>query len=188
MAFEFAMRQWFGEKAWGIASSLHSTSTRNKWFRKWASAVAKEIVALDTDASHKDRILVQLDTFERSFKGSNSPEWPQILALIKLINALFGRLDLSAMRQRTLFYAYEDYFNYLDSGENLPEVGRLRDQPTILGARLEAVEFLQSRGLPLWRIAQALNTSVYAIKKLKAELKPNKPNKTAHPTADNASI
>lgn len=168
------MRQWFGEKAWGIAGSLHSTSTRNRWFRKWVSAVTKEIEDLDTDASHKDRIMALLDAFERTLKGSNSPDWPQILILIELINVLFGRFDVSAMRQRTLFYAYEDYFNYIDSGENLPEIGRLRDQPTILGARLDAVEFLESRGLPLWRIAQALNTTVYAIKKLKAELKPNK--------------
>ena len=70
-------------------------------------------------------------------------------------------------------YAYEDFFNYRDAGEDFPEIGRLRDKPTIMSARLEAVEYLESRGLPLWRIAQSLNTTVYAIKKLKNELKTN---------------
>jgi hypothetical protein len=174
MAFEIAMRQWFGENAWGIAGSLYSTSTRNKWLRKWVSAVTNEVMALDTDASHKDSILTLLNTFDRNLKGSGSPKWSQILALIKLVNVLFGRLDLSGLPQRTPFYAYEDYFYYRDSGENLPEIGRLKDQPTILMARLEAVEFLENRGLPLWRIAQTLNTSAYAIKKLKSELRATK--------------
>ena len=174
MAFEIAMRQWFGEKAWGIADSLHETSTRNKWFLKWVSAVTKEIENLDTDAFHKDSIMILLDTFERTLRASSSPEWSQVLILVQLVNVLFGRLDVSGIPQRTHFYAYEDYFHYIDTGEYLPEIGRLRDQPSILGARLEAVAFLESRGLSLWRVAQALNTTVYAIKKLKVELRDNK--------------
>jgi hypothetical protein len=170
MDFEVAMRQWFGEKAWGIAGSAYSPATRNKWLRKWIQAITVEIQELDTDANHKHRLLSIVDSIERGIRGSKDPQWAHIFSLLELVAALFGRLDVSGRQSRRPFYAYEDFYQYIDSGENIPELGRLNDRPTILSARLEAVSYLEGRGMPLWRIAQALNTTVYQLKKLRAEL------------------
>jgi|GEM_PF-3647127 len=172
MQFEEAMRLWFGGGAWGIANTAHDTAARNKWLRKWIKLLTKEVEQLETDALHKDRLMILVDDFEQSFRKAENATWSQIFSLINLIGALMGHLDFNGMQSRTLVYAYEDFFHYLDSGENCPSIGRFRDLPTILKARLEVVKYLEGSGLAQWRIAQVLNTSVHAIKRLKAELKP----------------
>lgn len=183
MDFEVAMRQWFGEAAWGIAGRVYNTSTRNKWLRKWITVLTKEVEQLDTDARHKDRMMALIGDLDASLRRADKAAWSQVFTLLELIGVVMGRLDAGGRRSRTLVYACEDYFHYLDAGETLPELGRIRDRPTILRARLEAINYLESKGLTLWRIAQVLNTSVHAIKRLRADLEHPKAEQDVPPNA-----
>ncbi len=98
MNFEVAMRQWFGDKAWGTAGLAYSTSACNKWIRKWIVALSKEVEQLDTDPRHKERILRLLDDLETSFLASKDAEWSQVFSFLELVGVLFGRLNVPARK------------------------------------------------------------------------------------------
>ena len=98
------------------------------------------------------------------------PSWYQVFTLIHLIGTLLGRLYPDGHKRRNLFYALEPYEHYRDVSTTPTPIQEIEDQPTIIRLRYEVILLLRERGVPDWRIAQILNTSVYQLKRLDSSL------------------
>lgn len=184
MTFEMAMRMWFGAAAFGKAGHWDSVTERNKWLRKWVKALTTDILALETDETHRDRVLMEVDRFEQSLTRTDSPEWLQVFILIQLVGTLLGRLYPYGYPVRLVLYAFEAASHYFDSSGVPGALQELRDQPTIIGLRYEIVSLLRDRGFPDWRIAQVLNTSAYHLRKLDASFSRGTAGAVKHSEAD----
>ena len=166
LKFEYALRLWFGDRAFGKAGLWDSASSRNPWLRKWTKGVTQDILDLDTDEKHRDRILHEVDCFSSSISKAERPSWYQVFTLMHLIGALLGRLYLDGHKRRNVFYALEPYEHYRDASTIRTPIQEIEDQPTIIRLRYDVILLLRERGVPDWRIAQILNTSVYQLKRL----------------------
>ena len=145
LTFEYALRAWFGDRAFGKAALWDSTSSRNLWLRRWSKAVTQDILDLDTDEKHRDRILHEVDSFSSSISKDDRPSWYQIFTLIHLIGTLLGRLYPDGRKRRNLFYALEAYEHYRDASTIPTPIQEIRDQPTIIRLRYDVVLLLRER-------------------------------------------
>lgn len=165
MAFEIAMRFHFGEKADMIASLANDPAKRKNWLRKFARHIRKEILSLDTDAKHKERLLDDIDAFEHELKIEQGDGWRYVFHLIQVIGLLLGIFDVSGSKRRRVFYVRDPESYYADLTADIGAIGKVRDKDNIIRIRRETVDLLRNQGVEFERIALVMNTSVSALKR-----------------------
>ena len=168
MSFETALRMWFGVDAFGKADFWQPAGDRNRWLRRLIKALTADVLALDTDEKHRDRILAEIDEFEACLTRDEHPDWRLVFTLIRLVGTLLGRMYPTGEPERLLFFALEARQHYRDTSSEPTPIQEMHDQPTIVGLRNSVVARLRQDNVPDWRIAQVMNTTVYQLKKADA--------------------
>jgi len=165
MGFEVAMRKFFGDKAQFIAGFAFSVRQRNRWLRKVSKRLRKEILELDTDSAHKERLLINIESFEKGIPRKKGEGWYLTFHLLKLVALMLGVFDVSGSRKRTAFYAREPITYYQETTGDIGTLARSKDSGNILALRRISVGHLSDNNVPIEKIALVMNMSVAALKK-----------------------
>lgn len=171
ISFEYAIRQFLGDKAHGIAGAERDESSFRNELRSCIPVMRKRIKELDTTTRHKEMLMGEVDTLGDLLKvRKGGTEKEIIVKLFWLISRLFGFDAISGRVYNQPFY--HQYFHQFI--EDQVSWGK-RDYGSVLrGQRLNIItlkkdtyRFLAGKGLPDQLIAEVMNTSDYHIKKIK---------------------
>ena len=171
--FEHAIRMFLGDKAYHIAGAAHQPSAFRRWLRQCVPVMRKRVDELDTTTRHKEMLLREignLDNLLRIKKGGTDEE--VILNSFRLIARLFGFDGLSGKIHNEPLYhqTHAQHFLELHTWNDpmrpwFDIVEEQRTNTTLIQGRV--YEFLKQEGLSDFQIAQVLNTTEKAVKKLK---------------------
>lgn len=172
MDFENTMRLAFGEKAYQTASLAANPTDRKHWLQALVKKLLKETDSEMVDAPHRAKEVLTgsleqvLDNLKK-LKKKDPPSWGLVYALFRLVLRLYGyRSD--AIRCYSLSYwqtpGQLEYDEHL-AGKNID--WPLPKKNNVLSIRRELIKELEQKGLDTFKIALALNTTEYEIKKLR---------------------
>ncbi len=169
MKFETTMRLLFGEKAYQTAGAESSPKHRREWLQRVVRELLRLVNTLDTTPRHKTMLMRELEEVSRSLKGAVDPSWDIVYRLFRLCMRLFGFDYVSGARCHTPVYWQTPDQRFtnrmLDGGDPM---GGYQEEKDAISIRRDVVEDLKKKGLDDFKISLVLNTSEFAVKRLRS--------------------
>ncbi len=177
---EACMRQFLGEKASYIASTLKDPKELEVYLIKCLDKCEALTLGLDTTIRHKEMIIHEMNSIRDRVRDiCNSSELTQLtIQFLWWVSRMYGLDYVSGLVKNTPMY-YQDFRAHLESiRENQPEgepLMRLYDlaesqRLNVITKRKQLYQQLKSEGYSDQDIAKIFDTSVYAIQKIKLSL------------------
>jgi hypothetical protein len=169
MDFELTMRHLFGDKAYQIAGTEVIPKHHSKWLQKTVRELLRLTNVLDTTPRHKRGLMASLEEVSKELRKADQPSWELIYDLLRLTFRLYG-FGYGGTRCYSLAYwqtPEQRHTEELSDREGFTQAGA-EDAVSLRG---QVVEDLSSRGVDDFSIALVLNTSEYAVKQLRSNLR-----------------
>ncbi len=168
MDFEHAMMQFFGDRAYHIASGFGNKRYMKDWLKKAARKMMKDVQRLDTTIRHKEMLFMNLEQIEEFLK--NDRPWLVIVELFYLCSRFLGYDYVRGAKYHIPTYSqnYSQYIRSLATKNKdfsiFREDKKIKDK--IISNQRKIVKALRKQKLDTFHIALILNTSEYRIKNL----------------------
>lgn len=167
LIFERLVQSFLGKNknTENIAGEAHNPKMRRQRFCKIIKKITIKIDKLDTNSTHKSTLQMIMTSLATCTKNNKNNDWEMACRLFQLCGALLGlsprgiNLWTPAYFQDTNQFFNNDIEQSLD-GEH---------KSTILYEQIKIIKNLLKDGHNTFTIARILNTSEYAIKKIKRE-------------------
>ena len=174
LLFEHTVRQFLGERAYGIAGASSNESSFYKYLRKCVSVMRKQVKLLDTTTRHKERLMNDLEHLNSLLRVRGCTTKNElVLTLFRLTSRLFG-FDASSGRVFNQPFYHQNVQQYILVQEKWGQVDRAgawsSHKKNVVTLQREVFFFLKNKGLSDQVIAGVLNTSEHHVKKLKHSL------------------
>src|SRR5260221_8765893 len=170
MDFEFAMRQFFGDKAYSTASGAFSLKFVKPWLLRATRKMMKDVEALDSTARHKEMLMSSLERIRESIKN-NKNEWEIIFHLFFLCSRFLGYDWIQGARYHIPFYSQTKSQYYWSKRNNSkkfdPLIERQKDEINVIRKQKEIIEQLNSEGYDDFHVSLILGMSEYQVKQVK---------------------
>jgi len=172
--FEYAVRQFVGDKAHGIAGAEQNKDLFRRELRTCIPVMCKQVKNLDTTTRHKERLINDIETLDDLLKvKGGGTDGEIIVRLFWLVSRLFGFDGVSGR-----LYNQPFYFQYLSQfaleKEGWGGINRIdsmkKHRANVITLQKETYQFLKEKGLSDQIIAGVLNTSEHQIKKIKHDI------------------
>jgi hypothetical protein len=140
---------------------------RSKWVKRFLKRLIRDAQDLDTTQDHRESISALLEICLKEKWTSKEASWNLVFSLLMLLAGLMGYQGMSGRRTYLPMY-WQDQQTHADFCYDQGQYEKLEEE--FLSAsrvRLEVVKYLKDRGLSDFKVAMALKTSEYEIKKLK---------------------
>jgi len=171
MVFEMTMRRFFGEKAYQSAGQFGNKKNRKEWILKLYKLFLKEIDNIDTSDRHKKQLLDSVEAIGKELPKCDNPTWTDVFKLLSLIGKMLGFTSISGAKCYTIMYiqSQEQYFTeiIMTNGEDSRSK---QDMNNVILMRRKIIDSLKNEGISDYKISLILNTTEYAIKKLKNDI------------------
>ena len=165
MLFETTIRSFLGEKAFHVASQVHSETRRRAWYREVLKKVVREAHRVDSSTLHQEAIVTSSEQALASLKARPLNEVRFTLYLLRLLGALLGFVHLRPYRIATLAYFQtpsQEFTEQIVRGD-----GTVDDHhESTLSVRRRLIGQLKGEGRTYFQISLILNTTEYQVKKL----------------------
>lgn len=171
MNFELTMRLLFGDRAYQIAGTEANPKHRREWLQKTVRELLRLTNALDATPRQKKALMAALDAVFRELKPTDQPPWELIYQLLRLTMRLYG-FGYAGARCYSLAYWQTPEQRYTEElcegkGHTRPQA----EHADAVSLRRSVVEKLSGEGVDDFNIALVLNTSEYAVKQLRSNLR-----------------
>lgn len=173
--FEYAVRQFLGKKAYGIAGMMQNESSFRRELRKCVSVMRKQIDRLDTTIRHRERLMHEVEELDDLLKAKKSDNQKEIIVqLFWLVSRLLGFDAVSGLVYNQPFY-HQHLPQFIDEQVSWGKKKHFGDtfkehKENIITLRKETYRILKNKRLSDQVIAGVLGTSEYQIKKLKHDI------------------
>lgn len=172
--FEYAVRQFLGNAAHGIAGMAQDKKSFRRELRGCVPVMKKRIDMLDTTTRHKEMLMGNVEKLSELLKQRKGGTDEEIIVeLFWLVSRLFGFDAISGRIYNQPFY-HQYFSQFIDEqvawGKKDFGAAHKENKNNIITLRKETYHYLANRGLPDQVIAGIMNTSEYNIKKLKHDI------------------
>lgn len=170
--FEYAMRCFFGEEAYGLAGSDDDPKTVRKWLLRAVKKMAKNVNDIDTSERHRELLLNRLNSLERNIRKSDC--FPDtVWHLFWLCSALLGYDFLDGKQYHTPAY-YQTPNQHFQSWRRSTDASNVeyiqQYDINLASKRKEIIQQLKKEGYSDFHISFVMGISEYMVKKIRREL------------------
>ena len=170
--FELCVRQFLGDKAYGIASSFGNEIRVRQWLRKCLVEAKKRVDNIDTTARHKEMMMRNIDDLLMDLKLKGSLQKPEtVVGSFWLISRLLGLDYANGKTYNEIFY-YQKPSQYARQlwAEGKSREYRDNERKNWISLRKRIISTLKNKGISDYDVAQVLNISESELKKYKHNL------------------
>ncbi|MHB8765330.1 MAG: hypothetical protein ACYDA8_13505 [Deferrisomatales bacterium] len=168
MLFELTARLFYGDKAYQIAGQEANPAHRRQWLAKIAKTIIKRLDAVETSPRHKQLLMGEAERFHDEARSAKGDPWDLVYSLVRICGRLLGYDFVRGARVHTLAYWQnkDQYYttSILSGADALQDY---YDRLNTISVRQRVIAFLKAEGLDDFKIALAMNTTEYEIKKLR---------------------
>ena len=166
MFFEETMRSFLGDKASHIADKAYSEKNREKWYREALKVVIKEIQGIESTTKHQEELAYWSEESLHALKQRPYNERIFTLCILRLVGVLLGRVGLRPYCIATPAYFQTPCQHFTEAIKE----GGDDTQDNSVSIRKNLIRQLKDKGKTDFEISLVLNTSEYAVKKLRKDL------------------
>lgn len=167
LTFEYAVRTFLGEDAYGIADCADDPKLSKKFWKRVLRKIYKRVERLDTTSKHKEIVFSRLERVEKSLGTSQNP-YSLTSNLFSLIGILLGFIGLDGKVKMDSFYfqtPFDKYNSEATQDKTSYEISKDYRKNTIHKQK-ELIKLLRQEGYDTFKISLVLNTSEYMVKKI----------------------
>ena len=166
MFFEDTMCSFLGDKASHIASQAHREKNRKEWYRKALKKVIKKIQRIESTTKHQEQLAYWSEKSLRALKQRPYNEGIFTLCILRLVGVLLGLVGPRphCIATPAYFQTQSQHFTevIIEGGDDM--------QDNSVSIRKRLIRQLKDEGKTDFEISLVLNTSEYAVKKLRNDL------------------
>ena len=168
LRFERTLQLFFGESQYQTAGAFGDSKFRRGRLRKVVKELMRAVDGLDTNDRHKRVLLADLEATMSDLDGILDPTWDLVLHLLSVVGHLLGYDYLVGSRCYTPCYFQDSkQHHFTKTMETRDPLHHRVEKTNAINIRQKLVDQLKEMGLTDFHVALVLNTSEYAVKKLK---------------------
>ncbi len=171
MMYELVMRQFFGDKAYGIAGTVKNRAKWKRWLNKAIKEMEKRVNSLEIiDTRLKEVLISHLESTSRHLKQIKNDEDNLVLIweLLFICSYLLGYDWTSGEIYRTPHY-YQTLSEAKANHRHHKRIDMLeaqKEENNLIGIKRRTAQDLKKEGLETYQISLILNTTEYQVLKL----------------------